>query len=117
MTAKFVRIAVSDVEHVEEAVLAEFDVETWKEEKLEEERMRIITTNGTILSVSLSLLLICLMVVCLVIPSVYESPLCLNEGSSRWLSLQHFLFCKFHSPAHYILHSFKAYASSNIISR
>eukprot|EP00026_Physarum_polycephalum_P016209 Phypoly_transcript_17072.p1 GENE.Phypoly_transcript_17072~~Phypoly_transcript_17072.p1 ORF type:complete len:150 (-),score=8.66 Phypoly_transcript_17072:290-739(-) len=91
MTTKFVRISLSDCEHVEEAGLAEFDVEKWREERLEEERINITKTNGTILSISLSLLLLCLMVVCLVISSVYVSPLCLNEGSPKWLSLQHFL--------------------------
>jgi len=92
MPSKFVRIAVSDCEHVEEAELADFDVKKWEQDKIEEHKMTVIKTNGTILTVFLALLLLCLMIVCLTLSAVFVSPLCVDTGNSKWISLQYFLF-------------------------
>ena len=94
MPSKFVRIAISDAEHVDEAELAEFDLETWEHEKEEDLRMKVVQTNGTILNISLALLLLCLLIACIIVSTVYVSPLCVDKGSSKWISLQYFLFCK-----------------------
>lgn len=111
------RIAVSDCEHVEDAELAEFDVEKWQKEKVEERRMKIIKTNGTILSISLAVMLLIMMVVCLIIASIFVSPLCLDDGSSKWLSLQHFLFCKYLYSQNYSIYFtiFKTHALAKLI--
>ena len=95
MPSKFVRIAISDAEHVDEAELAEFDLETWEHEKEEDLRMKVVQTNGTILNISLALLLLCLLIACIIVSTVYVSPLCVDKGSSKWISLQYFLFCKY----------------------
>lgn len=95
MPGKFVRIAVSDCEHVEDAGLADFDLEDWQHERLEEQRQKIIKTNGSILGASLACITLLLMLSCLLLGLLYIDPLCKNHNNPDELSLQYFLLCMY----------------------
>lgn len=94
-TGKFVRISVSDCEHVDDAGLADFDIEDWKQERLEEQRQKVIKTNGSILGLSLACGLAIVLFLCLMLAIVFREPLCKNKNSPEQVSLQYFLFCKY----------------------